>query len=82
MGEMLAINPLMNPIQIPSDEGTQRNILGTPMFIRISGRDAGAHRAGVFLEMAAIVNVGGPPDIEKIKAAMLGHGLAPALPQK
>jgi hypothetical protein len=32
--------------------------------------------------MAAIVNVGGPPDLEKIKAAMLGHGLAPALPQK
>jgi len=35
-----------------------------------------------FLEMAAIVNAGGPPDLEKIKAVMTRHGLVPALPQK
>jgi len=35
-----------------------------------------------FREMAAIVNAGGPPDLEKIKAVMTKHGLVPALPQK
>ena len=35
-----------------------------------------------FREMAAIVNAGGPPDLEKIKAVMNRHGLVPALPQK
>ena len=35
-----------------------------------------------FREMAAIINAGGPPDLEKIKALMTRHGLAPALPQK
>ena len=35
-----------------------------------------------FREMAAIVNAGGPPDLEKIKAVMTRHGLIPALPQK
>lgn len=35
-----------------------------------------------FREMAAIVNSGGPPDLEKIKAVMTRHGLVPALPQK
>jgi quercetin dioxygenase-like cupin family protein len=35
-----------------------------------------------FLEMAAIVNAGGLPDLEKIKAVMTRHGLVPALPQK
>jgi quercetin dioxygenase-like cupin family protein len=34
-----------------------------------------------FREMAAIVNAGGPPDLEKIKAVMTRHGLVPALPQ-
>ena len=33
-----------------------------------------------FREMAAIVNAGGPPDLEKIKAVMTRHGLVPALP--
>ena len=33
-----------------------------------------------FREMAAIVNVGGPPDIEKLKSVMARHGLVPALP--
>jgi quercetin dioxygenase-like cupin family protein len=33
-----------------------------------------------FKEMAAIVNAGGPPDVEKLKAIMLKHGLVPALP--
>jgi len=32
-------------------------------------------------EMAAIVNAGGPPDLEKIKAVMTKHGLVPALPR-
>jgi len=32
-----------------------------------------------FREMAAIVNAGGPPDLEKIKAVMTRHGLVPAL---
>jgi len=35
-----------------------------------------------FREMAAIINVGGPPDLGKIKAVMIKHGLAPAPPQK
>lgn len=35
-----------------------------------------------FQEMAAIVNAGGPPDIEKIKAVMNKHGLVPALRPK
>jgi len=35
-----------------------------------------------FREMAAIVNAGGPPDLEKINAVMARHGLVPALPQK
>ena len=35
-----------------------------------------------FREMAAIVNAGGPPDLEKIKAVMTRHGLIPALPEK
>ena len=35
---------------------------------------------GFFREMAAIVNSGGPPDLEKIKAVMTRHGLVPALP--
>ena len=34
-----------------------------------------------FKEIAAIVNAGGPPDVEKLKAVMLKHGLAPAMPQ-
>ena len=33
-----------------------------------------------FRETAAIVNVGGPPDLEKIKAVMNKHGLVPAPP--
>ena len=33
-----------------------------------------------FKETAAIVNAGGPPDIEKIKAVMLKYGLEPAMP--
>ncbi len=35
-----------------------------------------------FREMAAIINVGGPPDMERIKAVMNRHGLVPAPPQK
>jgi quercetin dioxygenase-like cupin family protein len=35
-----------------------------------------------FREMAAIINVGGPPDVEKLKAVMNQHGLVPAPPQK
>lgn len=35
-----------------------------------------------FREMAAIVNAGGPPDVEKIKAVMAKHGLVPSLPPK
>ena len=35
-----------------------------------------------FREMAAIVNTGGPPDVEKLKAVMTQHGLVPAPPQK
>jgi quercetin dioxygenase-like cupin family protein len=33
-----------------------------------------------FKEMAALVNTGGPPDVEKINAVMARHGLVPALP--
>ena len=33
-----------------------------------------------FKEAAAIVNAGGPPDVEKLKAVMLKHGLVPAMP--
>ena len=32
-----------------------------------------------FKEAAAIVNVGGPPDVEKLKAVMAKHGLVPAM---
>ena len=35
-----------------------------------------------FQEMASIVNAGGPPDIEKVKAVMSMHGLVPVLSQK
>src|SRR5881396_3139131 len=34
-----------------------------------------------FKEAAAIVNAGGPPDVEKLRAVMLKHGLVPAMPQ-
>jgi quercetin dioxygenase-like cupin family protein len=33
-----------------------------------------------FKEMAAIVNAGGPPDVEKLKAVMAKHGLVPVKP--
>ncbi|MCI0745149.1 MAG: cupin domain-containing protein [Verrucomicrobia subdivision 3 bacterium] len=33
-----------------------------------------------FKEAAAIVNVGAPPDVEKLKAVMAKHGLVPAMP--
>jgi quercetin dioxygenase-like cupin family protein len=33
-----------------------------------------------FEEAAAVVNAGGPPDVEKLKAVLLKHGLVPALP--
>ena len=33
-----------------------------------------------FRELAAIVNAGGPPDLEKIKTVMTRHGLVPVLP--
>lgn len=32
-----------------------------------------------FAETAAIVNAGGPPDVEKLKVVMLKHGLVPAI---
>lgn len=32
-----------------------------------------------FREAAAIVNAGGPPDVEKLKAVLLKHGLVPAM---
>ena len=35
-----------------------------------------------FREMTAIINAGGPPDVEKIKVVMTKHGLVPALPPK
>jgi len=31
-----------------------------------------------FKEMAAVINAGGPPDLEKLKAIMLKHGLVPS----
>ena len=34
-----------------------------------------------FKETAVIVNTGGPPDVEKVKAVMLRHGLVPVMPQ-
>jgi quercetin dioxygenase-like cupin family protein len=34
-----------------------------------------------FKEAAAIVNAGGPPDVEKLKVVMAKHGLVPVLPQ-
>ena len=34
-----------------------------------------------FKEAAAIVNAGGPPDVEKLKTVMSNHGLVPALPR-
>ncbi len=33
-----------------------------------------------FQECADIVNAGGPPDLEKMKAVLLKHGLVPAIP--
>ena len=33
-----------------------------------------------FKEIAAIVNAGGPPDVEKLKGVMLKHGLVPVMP--
>ena len=33
-----------------------------------------------FKEMAAIVNAGGPPDVEKLTAVMSNHGLVPVVP--
>ena len=33
-----------------------------------------------FRQAAAIVNADGPPDVEKLKAVVLKHGLVPALP--
>ena len=33
-----------------------------------------------FKEAAVIANAGDPPDVEKLKAVMLKHGLVPALP--
>lgn len=35
-----------------------------------------------FREMAALINAGGPPDLEKMKAVMTRYGLVPALTQK
>lgn len=32
-----------------------------------------------FREGAAIINAGGPPDVEKLKAVLLKHGLVPAM---
>jgi len=32
-----------------------------------------------FKECGAIVNAGGPPDIEKIKTVLLKHGLVPVM---
>lgn len=34
-----------------------------------------------FREAAAIVNAGGPPDVEKLKVVMAKHGLISAMPQ-
>ena len=35
-----------------------------------------------FRDIAAVVKAGGPPDLEKIKAVMLKHGLIPAVARK
>ena len=35
-----------------------------------------------FKETAAIINAGGPPDIEKLRAVMTKHGLVPAMLQE
>jgi quercetin dioxygenase-like cupin family protein len=35
-----------------------------------------------FSDMAAIVNAGGPPDVERMKAVMTKHGLVPAMPRQ
>ena len=35
-----------------------------------------------FQEMAALINAGRPPDVEKMKAVMAKHGLVPVLPPK
>jgi hypothetical protein len=35
-----------------------------------------------FKEAGAVVNAGGPPDVEKLKAVMSKHGLDPAIPQR
>jgi len=35
-----------------------------------------------FREMAVLINAGGPPDVEKMKAVMAKHGLVPVLPRK
>jgi quercetin dioxygenase-like cupin family protein len=35
-----------------------------------------------FKEVAAILNAGGPPDVEKLKLIMAKHGLIPAIPKK
>jgi quercetin dioxygenase-like cupin family protein len=35
-----------------------------------------------FKECDAIVNAGGPPDIEKLKKVMASHGLVPVLPKQ
>ena len=35
-----------------------------------------------FKESAAIVNAGGPPDIEKLRVVLAKHGLVAAVPQK
>jgi quercetin dioxygenase-like cupin family protein len=34
-----------------------------------------------FLEMATLINAGGPPDVAKIIAVLAKHGLEPAMPQ-
>lgn len=33
-----------------------------------------------FKEAAAVINAGGPPDVEKVKAVLLKHGLVPVPP--
>lgn len=35
--------------------------------------------ADYFMELAAIVNAGGPPDLEKMKIVFKKHGLVPAM---
>ena len=34
-----------------------------------------------FKEMGAILNAGGPPDVDKLKQVMAKHGLVPAIPK-